>query len=252
MEETKLLKNTRALVIAAIILGVISLFSSFVKNIIVERWANKRDIVACVPSDMNFSYPIVYRQTAANPIANDALIKSFVEEYIRLTQDEQIIEYHRVTNNQRYNNARLNKNLWRALDLSTGVEKALNMKKYKDSNDIFYSLKQGNMGWIFLIDDIVVYPSQKNGVTLVVIRGEFQVTYDKVKVDLPPKLWGYRELTLMINEGIPIEKKQGYMNKYGLFVSWSNMQILSPEQKRDRTKRSYDYYLMRDNEGEKK
>lgn len=248
MVETDLLKRTQALIIVAILIAIISLIASFTKNVITERWAKSRDKVACIPANVDFHYPMVYHQTAANPIQSDTLIKSFIEEYIHLTQDEQIVDYHNVTQNSRYKNARLNKARWRAVNLSSYSEKVLNMKRYNESNDVFYTLKQGNMGWVFLIDDILVYPSQKNGVTLAVVRGEFQITYDRVKVDLPSKLWGYREIHLMINEGVPVQDtKNAYINKYGLFVSWSDMISLNPDQKDLRTKRASDYYLKEEN-----
>lgn len=248
MKETKYLKKTNALLTFAIILGVLALGASVFKNIITENWAKSRNTVACIPAESEYAFPIVYHQTSAHPIPNDALVKSFVEEYIHLTLDEQIVDYHKVTNNQRYNDARLSQSRWQAIEMSCCAEKALNLQRYTESNEVFYTLKQGNMGWVFLIDDILIMPGQKNGATLAVVRGEFQVTFDKVKVDLPPRLWGYREITLLINEGVPVEDTKGnFVNKYGMFVAWSSMQTLSPEQKESRANRNHEYYLKEEN-----
>ena len=106
MNETKYLKKTNALLLLAIILGVLSLGASVFKNIITENWAKSRNTVACIPADVEYSFPFAYHQSSAHPVQNDALIKTFVEEYIHMSLDEQIVDYHKVTNNQRYNNWR--------------------------------------------------------------------------------------------------------------------------------------------------
>ena len=248
MKETESLNQFYRYFLLASILGALALGASVFKNIVTENWAKSRNTVACVPADTEQAFPFAYHQTSSHPIYNDATIKSFVEEYIHATLDEQIVDYHKVSNNQRYDNARLSRQKWKAIEMSCCGEKALNLQKYTESNEVFYTLKQGNMGWVFLIDDILIMPGQKNGAVLAVVRGEFQVTFDKVKKDLPPRLWGYREIHLIINEGVPIESsKDEVINKYGLFVASSSMQTLSPEQKAQRSKRNHDYYLRKEN-----
>ena len=249
MEGNNSLKRAQGMLYIAITVGVFALFASVVKNIVTERWLKEKDMVACIPADTEASHPIVYHQTIQNPIIDDAYIKSFVEEYVHLTQDEQIVDYHQVTSNARYQNARLSQAKWKAIEMSVGTEKALNMEKYYQSNEIFYTLQQGNMGWVFLIDDIILKAVPNSGAVLAVVRGEFQVTYDRVKVDMPPRFWGYREMRFMINQGNEtIDSKENELNKYGVYVAWSNVEILTPEQKEARFKRNYDYYLLEEHQ----
>lgn len=247
MEGNNSLKRAQGMMYIAIMLGVFALLSSVVKNVITERWLSQKDMVTCIPADTEASHPIVYHQTAINPVVDDAYLKSFAEEYMRLTQDEQIVDYHQVTSNARYQNARLSQSKWKAIEMSTGPERVINMERYAKSNETFYTLQQGNMGWVFLIDDILVKSIPNSGAALVVIRGEFQVTYDRVKVDLPSRFWGYREITLMINQGVPTEDTKGNdINKFGLYVAWSNVEILTPDQKEDRSTRNLEHYLMKE------
>lgn len=243
------LKRAQSIMILAITLGILALGMSVFKNIVTERWLSQKNTVACIPSDVEHAHPLVYHQTAANPVQSDAFVKSFVAEYIRLTENEAVIDYHQLSQNQRYDKAQLSQAKWKAIEMSVGAERALNMDKYSNSKDIFKVLDQGDMGWVFLIDDILLFDGHNTGTTLAVIRGEFQVTFDKVKVDLPPRLWGYREIHLLINQGVPLESSNGenYVNQYGLYVSWSNTNILTPEQKDKMSERNANYYLMKEN-----
>lgn len=250
MHDLENLKKAQGVMLIAIILGITSLVFSIVKNITTERWLSQKNMVACIPADTEFAHPIVYHQTAANPIQSDAMLKTFVAEYIRLTQNESLVDYHKISQNQRYDKAQLSQSKWKSIEMSTGAEKALNMDKYSKSSEIFKTLDQGNMGWVFLIDDILIFDGGNTGTILAVVRGEFQVTYDKVKVDLPSKLWGYREIHLLINQGVPLETEEAndeYINQYGLFVSWSNTNILTPDQKDKLTLRNSNYYMMKEN-----
>lgn len=249
MEGIGLLKRSTAVMSAALGVGILALSLSVIKNIVTERWLAQKNKVSCIPSDVEHSFPMVYYQTAANPLQQDAYVKTFVEEYIRLTQNEQIVDYHQLSQHKRYENARLSQSKWQAIQMSRDIEQALNMTRYADSNQIFHDLQKSNMGWVFLIDDILLFPSPKTGITLAVIRGEFQVTYDRIKVDLPPSKWGYKEIHLLIKQGEPaLDSKENYLNKYGLYVSWSHIEDLTPEQKERNSARSRDYYLQKQGE----
>lgn len=244
------LQRSKFLMTVAIVIGVVSLLLSIVKNMVTNHWALNRDNVACIPAETEQSHPIVYRQTTMHPAAQDALLKSFVESYVHLTLDEQIVDYHQVSNSENYKDAKLSKSKLTAIEMSTGIEKALNMKKYSQSNELYYSLKKGNLGWVFLIDDILIHGVPESGSVLAVVRGEYQVTYDKAKADLPHQLWGYREIHLLINQGIPTENSSGaYNNKYGWFVTWSATQTLTPDQKEKLSERTFDYYHMKEIQG---
>lgn len=246
------IKKAQGIMMIAILLGVVALVMSVVKNFVTEKYLSEKNMVACIPTDIENSFPMVYHQTAINPVQSDAQLKSFVAEYIKLTQNESVVDYHKISSHQRYDKALLSQNKWRAIEMSAGAEKALNMDRYAKSNEIFKVLDQGNIGWVFLIDDILLFDAKETGTTLAVVRGEFQVTYDKIKADLPPRLWGYREIHLLINQGVPLEteetlqKSSEYINQYGLFVTWSNVNILTPQQKEKLSLRNANYYMMQE------
>jgi hypothetical protein len=246
MDGLTSLKKAQGIIWIAIGLGVLSLLSSVGKNIATERWLAQKNMVSCVPADTEHSFPMVYYQTAAHPIQSDAYMKTFIDKYVHLTLDENVVDYHQLTQNQRYDKARLSQSKWQAIEMSVGAERALNMQRYADSDQIYKTLEQGKMGWVFLVDDILLFPGPNTGTTLAVVRGEFQITFDKVKVDLPPRLWGYREMQFLINQGVPTEDSKGekYINQYGLYVSWSNTNILTPEQKEKLSSRNSNYYMM--------
>lgn len=239
------LRRAKGIMTVAIALGVVSLFMSMFKNVITERWLKQKTNVACVPADVENSHPFIYRQSAYNSVQNDAYVKSFIEEYIRLTQNEQTVDYHRLSQNDRYDKARLSEAKWKAIEMSSGIERAANMKRYGDSSEIFKQLDTSNMGWVFLVDDLLLFQIS-NGNMLAIVRGEFQVTYDRVKRELPAKLWGYREIQLIIEQSVPVdgEEDDEYVNKYGLYVVESNVRVLSQEQKNKLSKRTKDYYLL--------
>ena len=246
-DEIKYLQKTKILMTIAIAIGIFSLLLSIVKDFVTQHWALNRDNVVCIPSEVEHGYPMVYRQTTMHPTEQDALLKSVVEAYVHYTQDEQIVDYHQVSSNENYQEARLSKYKLLAIEMSSGVEKALNMKKYSKSNDMYYTLKKGNLGWVFLIDDILIHWIPESGSVLAVVRGEYQVTYDKSKTDLPHQLWGYKEIYLMLDQGVPTESsKGGYSNKYGWFVTWSSTQEVAPDKIQKLNDRSYNYYTMRD------
>ena len=75
-----------------------------IKNYINERWAKNRDTVACVP-ETETHYPGVYIESAAHPINHDAKLKLFVEQYVHLTRDESIVDFHKLDKSGRYDKA---------------------------------------------------------------------------------------------------------------------------------------------------
>jgi hypothetical protein len=246
MDNTKDIKKMQSYIYLAIVLSIVGLGSSIVKNIVNERWAKSKTQVACIPADTTNAFPFVYAQTAANPIQSDALMKSFVEDYIHATQNEQIVNYHKLTNDGRYQDAMLSNARLKAIEMSLpgSIEEASNKLKYALSYDVFQNLKKGQAGWIFNIDDMLVFPLPRTGSTLVVIRGEFQMTFDRAKVSMPDELWGYREIWLYVNQGVPTQDSKGnFLNKYGLFVSRSVVNILTGEQKDKLSERNSEYYM---------
>jgi len=257
IQETRQIKDLRRYVRLSMLLAAFGFLLSIAKNVVNEKWAKGRDTVACVPADVQSAFPMVYRQTALNPVQNDAMMKTFVQEYIEMTQNESIIDYHAQTvSGNRYNDFYLKENLKKAIELSLGNEKALNQVKLVNSTDTYIRLKKEEAGWIFLIDDILLFNGPQSnggseskesiakGYTYAVVRGQFQITYDQVKNPASPKLWGYKEIHLLIKQGLPTYDTQNNpINKYGLFVEWSASYDLEPNVKEEYDRRSFDYYL---------
>ena len=243
--EMSAIKRAQFLAIAAIAAGAVALSLSAVKSWAQNRWVAKRENVACIPADVDFSHPMVYRQSFTHPVNTDARIKTFVEQYVHLTQDESIVNYHSVTTAQRYDKAKLSKSKWQAIEMSTGLEKMNLMKLYGDSHELFRLIADSGIGWKFLIDDIVVYGNPDVGSILVTVRGQYQVTYDQAKrPDVPHKLFGYKELRFIVVQGSPTKDAQGnFLNKTGFFVVWSQEDDASPEAKESLTKQPSDIYL---------
>ena len=244
--DTNYLKSAKTMMMIAIIFTIIAFGLSTIKDMVTERWALKKQNIACIPADIDHGFPMVYRQTAMNVTEQDALLKTFVYNYIHLTQDDQILDYHAISNSERLKDAMLSKSRYAAIQMSLGPERALNMKRYEESSEKFTTLKKGNMGFLFLIDDIIIQGIPHTGSVQAVVRGEIQLTYDTSKSDQRNRLWGYKQIFLTLNQGIPQTnpKDDSYENKYGWYVTWSVTQDVTSDQKEKFSDRSSDYYLL--------
>jgi len=232
-------KNLKTIIILGSI-GAFAFLLLFAKEVVGERYYDKRKVV-CIPTKNEFPTPMVYHQTVFSESNHDVKIKLFIEEFVRAKYDESIVNYHALSTNREVS---LSQNILKAIDMAKHDEKQRLMKKYARSDETFRLLKRGNVGWVFLIDDIIVYPMPEAGVLLAKVRGEYQVTYDSVKVDLPSELWGYKEITLLISQGHESEDEKGeIINKQGLYVVDSNIENLSLAQKTRYTKRNHKFYL---------
>tara|TARA_Y100000034_G_scaffold136040_1_gene210438 strand:- start:4024 stop:4794 length:771 start_codon:yes stop_codon:yes gene_type:complete len=252
MDEINLGKSMTKML--TILIGIVCFTFLFdiIKDAYIQRSIENRDYMACIPNDMSISYPIVYHQGTTNPVVNNALINSFIEEYVKLTQDEKIINYHSEINNNRYKDATsFSESRKKAIYMSLigSPEREKNLRMWSESNKTFNRLKQANMGWVFLIDDII--PQGVPGTPLyhIVVRGEFQAIYDNAKrpVDqqLPAKLWGYKEFRYQVVVNSPdMTVDDKYLNKYGIYVSSSSERDINPLEKDRYTKRNHDFYLL--------
>lgn len=242
--ELTQIKRAQFLAIAAISVGAIALSLSAIKGWAQNRWVAKRENVACVPADVEFNHPMVYRQSFSHPVHFDAQIKTFLEQYVHLTMDESIVNYHAITTNERYDKTKLSKSKWQAIELSAGIEKMNLMKAYGDSHELFKLISESGVGWKFLIDDIEVFGSPKTPI-LGVVRGQYQVTYDQAKrPDIPHKLFGYKELRFLIIQGAPTKDAEGNsLNKSGFYVTWAQEDDVSPENKETLSNKPSDFYL---------
>jgi len=246
MDNIRQIKKMQSYIVFALILAVISLLASIAKNMVIEQWAKSRDVVACVPTEIEEPFPMVYAQTSAHPIKSDAALKNFVEQYIHAAFNEQAVDFHQISNDGRYDSVRLSASKLKAIEMSMpdSLARTLNMKRYADSPQTLQMLKKCNCGWIFNIDDIIVKQDVNSAKTFVWVRGEFQVTYDDVKVQLPDELWGYREISLAIEQGVPmIDAKGNNLNRDGRYVSFEYTRLLSSDDKEKLTDKKYNFYM---------
>lgn len=237
-KETKEISELSNRVYLLIIAVIIAFVASVGKNLINEKWARERDEVACVP-DIETNFPGVYIQSAAHPINHEAKMQTFIEEYINLTRNEQIIDFHKLVaeeeGEKRFDKARLSDAKWKAIFMAKGVERALNEKRYAESSDIYNLLDKDKKSIIFLIDEIITMPVPLTMNTAVIVRGQFDAIYDtseKENQNLPPEFLGYREIKLIVESSFPrMDEKDNWENKPGFYVIWSSESILSPGEK---------------------
>lgn len=249
-EQTRELSRLSNWVIILCFLVAVAIVQSVIKNMINEKWIKERDQVACAPVDVENTYPLVYLQSSSHPVNFEAKIQTFIEEYVHLTRDEKIIDYHKVSTDQRVDKARLSKNKEKAMYMSLGAEKATNEKKYIKSNEVFYKLEQENMGIKFLIDEIITNPVPLSNTIAVTVRGQYEGIYDRKEQklqQLAPEFLGYREIRYMVQVDFPrlsMYDNKGYENKYGYYVVWSEEREITISEKRDYEDRSRERLLL--------
>lgn len=212
-----------------LVMGV-AFFSMIILLVSVSRWSAKRSTAVCLPL-AEHAFPMIPYLPVVSEEQNDAKLYTFIERYIKVTNDERIVDYHRPTNSNRYSDVFLKDSLLESIEMSLGKAKEENMKKYANSNETARQLKACNCGWIFNIHAIEsIQKTNYNGVIHVTVLGEFQVTYDNVKTDLPHKLWGFKRVWLTISQGTPSKDSKGnYKNEYGLYVTHQEMEDVSYE-----------------------
>jgi hypothetical protein len=213
-----------------LVLGILAFSSNFVADNLNKRIADSTDKVACIPADKEISYPSIYSQSSYNYANEDSKIKNFMEQYIHYSLDENIVNYHRVTNNSRYS-SRLSQHKKLAINMSEKRERSLNMKKFSESFETANTLKKGGVGWVFLIDCMKIGALPGAGVYYVEVDGGFQLTHDTVKTKLPSKLWGYRRYNYLISKGNPLKDSSGkFINEWGYYVHDSQFKELTLNQ----------------------
>lgn len=241
-DEVRRSNRTKTMLISLMVLAVAAGVLSMVKQQIVNQWISSKENVACVPSELETSVPAVYYQTSYHPVNNDTKIKNFVEQYVDLTKNESYVDYHALTKDARYiEQAKFSQRLWTAIDMSFGLEKSHNMEKYAKSSETYKFLKEKNIGWIFLIDAILIGGIDGSGVARVVVRGEYQLSPDQVRNDAPYRLYGYKEITYLVSIGAPSATEDGQaINKWGLYVIESFERDLSPIERNKLYQASHD------------
>jgi hypothetical protein len=224
-EQTKEVKQLSARVYILGIIVIIALVQSVIKNYINERWAKNRDTVACVP-ETETHYPGVYIESAAHPINHDAKLKLFIEQYVHLTRDESIVDFHKLDKSGRYDKARLSDSKWTAIYMSKGPEKIINQMNFSKSTDRMFFLEREKLGLVFLIDEILLMPVPMSLNTAVIVRGQYESIYDSAEAknkSLPPEFLGYKEIRYIVETSFPESNvKNDWENKDGFYVIWSS------------------------------
>lgn len=191
-------------------------------------WESNRSLAVCVPDDVS-SYPLIPYMPAMNIDGDDAKFFTFIEKYVKNVYDESITDYHRPTNLGRYNNAYLKTPLEQAIRMSDGEARIENRTKYANSDRVIEDLRRCNCGWVFNIHAIEsVNRIKANGYTYVTILGEFQETYDHVRVMLPHRLEGFFRLHLIVSQKQARKDEKGeFTNEYGLYVVSQELEKVS-------------------------
>lgn len=250
--QTEEIRKLSTLNKAIFFVALIVLPMSFLKNVLTEQWAKGRNEVACVPVDSKHTFAPVYLLSSQHPVANNALVSSFVAKYIELTQNENVINFHapnydeKNPKNERYQEARLSKARWQAITMSTGPERALNKLRYAKSTDRYKFLKKEGLGIVFLIDEIITMPVIGQMNLPVVVRGQFELIYDQKDKGktVPPEFLGYKEIRLTIQHEYPqMDLDNEFTNKYGLYVISSDIRSLSNGEKRKLEQKSREYLI---------
>jgi hypothetical protein len=232
-----------SLALISLLVAIASLSYLFV---VMKVWSLNKDTVVCVPLEQEYNLPFVYRQSSLHPVRSDAIIKKFAQEYIGLTRDESIVNYYAVSNNARYSDAMLSSNKYRAMFLSIDMELKKNTDQFYKSSETVQILKANKSGWTFHIDDIIVRTSGFGDEYYIDIHGEYEITMDNAKTDLPHTLYGKKKISLFVVTSAPSEDKGEYINKYGLYVAWSAERNLSPAEYEENSKKTSEDYIMKE------
>lgn len=221
-------KEMRQLSSRVYLLGVVVVFAlgqSVIKNVINERWATQRDTVACVP-DVESHFPGPYIESAAHPINHDAKMKLFIEQYVNLTRNESVIDFHKMDKSGRYDKARLSDNKWKAIYMSKPPEQMVNQLNFSKSTDRYFFLEREKLGIVFLVDEILLMPVPMSSTTAVIVRGQYEAIYDSSEnknKSMPPEFLGYKEIKYLVETTYPQSDMQNeWENKDGFFVVWSS------------------------------
>lgn len=196
-------------------------------------WVNNREEAVCVPTGDN-AFPLIPFMPAIDRPQDDAKLYTFIEKFVKNVYDERVTDYHRPTNLGRYKNAFLKTPLREAINMTEGVAREDIQRKFADSDETIRRLRGCDCGWIFNIHAIEsISRINPSGSVYVTVLGEFQITYDSVRVQLPHELWGFKRIHLMINQGAPRTNEHNEVtNAYGLYVTYQEMEEIPITEKR--------------------
>lgn len=197
-----------------------------------ESWFKRRSEAVLIP-EFKYTYPMIPYMSANTKEMQNAKLATFIEQYIKSVYDERAINYHKPTNQSRSAQNYLKTSLMQAAEMSRSRAKKENIEKFSNSNETYKRLMQCNCGWIFNISAIEsVQTTPYHDTIIVSVLGDFQVTYDQAKSDLPHKFWGFKRLWLTIVQDIPSRDKSGkFVNEYGLYVIDQYMEELDYSEK---------------------
>lgn len=240
-------RRNQFLITVTVVMGILAGILGVVREYSVNAWLARKENVACVPSTIEVALPFAYYQSTFHPVNQEAKIKQFIEQYVHLTKDESVVDYHKLSNKDRYwDSAQFSKKFWTAIDQSLEIEQKLNRQRFADSPETYRFLKENKVGWTFNIDTILPFGMTEAGAYVVQVRGEYQISYDQAQVEVPHRLYGYKEITYLVMTSVPSYAPDGQpLNKYGFYVIDSTERDVSPAERKKLNEQNYQMYLDR-------
>lgn len=228
-------KNIRYTVVNILI--IVGIFFLLIAE---QSWFKRRSEAVLIP-EFKYTYPMISYMASNTKELQNAKLATFVEQYIKKVYDERAVNYHKPTNQARSAQNYLKTSLMEAAEMSRVRAKKENLEKFSNSNETYKRLIQCNCGWIFNISAIEsVQTTPYHDTIIVSVLGDYQVTYDQAKSEMPHKFWGFKRLWLTIVQDIPSRDKKGnYINEYGLYVIDQFMEDLSYSEKDELLKSTY-------------
>lgn len=244
MFQEELVRNRRQqmMITLLVTVSIICALSFVARSMVSSYWLEKKDSVACIPDRIDAPSPMVYFQSAYHPAQEDSKMKQFVLDYVRFTKNESFINQHKIKNN-RYDDLMLSKSLLAAVDLSVGVERMINQRRFKESSNQLKFLKENKVSFDFLVKSIIVQGIQGSGAARVIVRGKYQAAFDGAQIDMPTRYLGEREITYIITAADSVEDEQRTQNKYGYYVIDSFEVMLQPAKAKELDSRARKSYL---------
>jgi hypothetical protein len=229
--QEELMKNKRQQTMMTLLMvgALICALSFILRSFASKMWLDKKDSVACVPTEIDNSLPMVYYQSSYHPVQEDTKLKQFILEYTRLTKNESYINQHNIKGT-RYDDLMLSKNLLAAIELSFGAEKAVNERRFKDSAEQLKFLKENKMGFEFLVKGLVIQSIPGSGTARIEVRGRHQAIFDNAQKDTPIRFLGEKQIVYIVTMGEEVIKEGATKNKYGFYVVDSFETNLSPSE----------------------
>lgn len=125
-ESDKIKTRIKFLLILTLISGVFDILFDATAS----GWLKNLDNITCIPAENDNPIPHVYSLRMSTESSETSDLYNFIYTYVSWTQDESLVDYHKVTGDSRYKTS-LKDTLVSAMNHSTGSELAYNQKSSK-------------------------------------------------------------------------------------------------------------------------